>query len=128
MIGSAERQAGGSQCAAKRLSAVRRRRSGSNFMAPSTEALHQMRPDRVRHRHRQALPQCDEGAVLGVERIVLRDAGAPVKAVLVGERRGLEAPVSLEVEGTGPLLAAAEVEDADASLARAAHQLPILEV
>src|SRR6185503_2541820 len=50
------------------------------------------------------------------------------KAVLVGERRGLEAPVSLEVEGTGPLLAAAEVEDADASLARAAHQLPVLEV
>src|SRR5262249_23593812 len=87
-------------------------------------AVPEMRADRVRHRHRQALPQRDEGAVFRVERIVLRDARAAVEAVLVGERRGLEAPVALEVEGAGALLAAAEVEDAHALLARPAHQPP----
>src|ERR1051325_2859380 len=71
------------------------------------------------HRHRQSLPQRDEGAVFRVERIVLRDARAAVEAVLVGERRGLEAPVALEVEGAGALLAAGGVADAHAFLARA---------
>src|SRR5512138_914290 len=120
MIGSAERQARGSRCELKRLSAVRKRRSGSNFITPSTKALHEMRTERVRHRHRQALPQRDEGAVLRVERVVLRNARAPIEAVLVGERRGLETPVFLEVVRPRALLAAAEVEDADAPLARAA--------
>src|SRR3954462_455846 len=87
-----------------------------------------MRTERVGDPHRQAVPQCDERAVLRVERIVLRDARAPVEAVLIGERCRLETPVPLEVVGAGSLLAAAEVEDADASLARAAHQLPVLEV
>src|SRR6185369_11343362 len=104
MIGSAERQARGSRCGLRRLSAVRRRLSGSNFIAPSAKALHEMRTKRVGERHRQALPQRDEGPVLRVEPIVLRDARAPVEAVLVGQRGGLETPVLLEVEGTGPLL------------------------
>src|SRR3954463_16464715 len=128
MIGSVEAQARGSRRALKRLSAIRSRRSGSNFIAPSAQALHEMRTERVGDPHRQALPQCNEGPVLRVERIVLRDARAPIEAVLIGERRGLETPVPLEVVGAGSLLAAAEVEDADAALARAAHQLPVLEV
>src|ERR1044071_8183635 len=128
MIGSAARQARGSRCGLRPLSAVSRRLSGSNFIASSAKALHEMRTERVGERDRQALPQCDEGPVLRVERIVLRDARAPVEAVLVGQRDGLETPVLLEVEGTGPLLAAAEVENADALLAGAAHQLPVLEV
>src|SRR6185503_595634 len=128
MAGSAERQPHGGAGEANRASAARSRRwFASNFMRPSAQAPHEMRADRVRHRHRQALPQRDEGAVFRVERIVLRDARAAVEAVLVGERRGLEAPVALEVEGAGALLAAAEVEDAHAFLARAAHQLPVLE-
>src|ERR1051325_827583 len=125
MAGSAERQPHGGAGEANRASAARSRRwFASNFMRPSAQAPHEMRGDRVRHR--QALPQRDEGAVFRVERIVLRDARAAVEAVLVGERRGLEAPVALEVEGAGALLAAAEVEDAHAFLARAAHQLPVL--
>src|ERR1051326_7296995 len=84
---------------ASNAAARSRRWFASNFMRPSAQAPHEMRADRVRHRHRQALPQRDEGAVFRVERIVLRDARAAVEAVLVGERRGLEAPVALEVEG-----------------------------
>src|ERR1051325_11149197 len=105
MAGSAERQPHGGAGEANRASARSRRWFASNFMRPSAQAPREMRADRVRHRHRQALPQRDEGAVFRVERIVLRDARAAVEAVLVGERRGLEAPVALEVEGAGALLA-----------------------
>ena len=59
---------------------------------------------------RQAPPGLDQQLVLGVGRVVLRHRVALVQAVLVVQRRRLEAPVLLEGVGAGALLAAAVVE------------------
>src|SRR5256885_5683983 len=84
------------------------------------QALHEVRTDDVRDPDRQAPPQRDQRPVLRIERVVLRDFRAPVEAVFVGERRGLEAPVLLEIERSGALLAAPEVEYAGALAGSAA--------
>src|SRR5512139_3205168 len=94
----------------------------------SAEAANDERPDRICDWHGQLAPKSDEGAVLGVERVVLWNALALEEHELVVQRRRLEAPVLLEVERAGAALAAAVVEELVAPLAGATHQLPVLEV
>src|SRR5436305_5968008 len=94
----------------------------------SAEASHDVRTHAVRNRKRQSLPQRDERAVLRVCRIVLGNSVAVVEAVFVMQRLRLEAPVLLECERSGSALAAAVVEDVQATLTGTAHELPILEI
>ena len=65
---------------------------------------------------------------LGIGRAEVRHLRALHEVVLVVQRLGLEAPVGLEVEGSGAALAAAIVEDAAALFACALHHLPVHEV
>src|SRR5947209_16514989 len=84
--------------------------------------------DGVHHTARQAPPYRDRRRIARIHRIVLRDGAAGHEVILVGQRRGLEAPVLLEIEGPGAALAAAEIEQPHAALAGAPHHLPVLEV
>ena len=73
-------------------------------------------------------PECDQQAVLRVERIVLGNAVPAVEAIFVGERSRLQSPVLLERERSRAALAPAKVEAAQATLAGSAQQLPVLEI
>jgi hypothetical protein len=67
----------------------------------SAQAAHDERPQPVGHADGHAPPGLDQQLVLGVVGVVLRHGVALVQAVLVVQRRGLEAPVLLE--GIGPV-------------------------
>src|SRR6185369_16299591 len=94
----------------------------------SSQMTRQARADEVDQRARQPAPQLDGALVLRVGGVVLRNRFALEERVLVVQRRRLEAPVLLEVERARAALGAPVVEDANAALASAAHQLPVLEV
>src|SRR5690606_18126568 len=87
------------------------RHGGAASMA-SAEPAHQVRSERVHEPSRQPPPGGDQQPVARVQRVVLRDAVTSEQPVLVAQRRRLEAPVALEVEGPGAALAAPIVEDA----------------
>src|SRR6516165_1906956 len=87
-----------------------------------------MRTDEIRDRERQPAPQRDQRAVLGIQRIVLRNRTAAEESVFVMQRYGLESPVLLELERPRAPLAPSIVEHLESTLARAAHELPIFEI
>src|SRR5262245_12284837 len=106
---------------------------GSTGMArvqcePLPEVANNVGTQAVRDRQREAPPEGDEGTILRIERVRVRDLVPAQERVLVVQRLRLEAPVLLEVERTGAALAPAVVEDPAAALRAAAHQLPVLEV
>src|SRR5215510_6787972 len=95
---------------------------------PLPEVANNVGSQPVRDRQREPPPKSDEGAVLRIERVRVRDLVPAEERVLVVQRLRLEAPVPLEVERARAALAPAVVEDLAAALAAAAHQLPVLEV
>ena len=82
------------------------------------EAADERRPEQVGDGQRQPLPGGDHQLVFRVDRVVVRQPGAGAQPVAVVQRLRLEPPVLLEVEGAGARLAAAEVEQPRAALAR----------
>src|SRR5215471_1939527 len=75
-----------------------------------------------------APPHRDQRTVLRVERVVLGNRSALEQVELIEQRRGLESPVLLERERSRVAFAAAVIEYPDSALARAPHELPVLEI
>ena len=92
------------------------------------KVANQSRSETIGNPEGQTPPQGDEGAVLGIQGVVL-GYGIPLEeAVLIRQRSRLETPVLLEAERPGAGLAAAIVENATPPGAGVAHQLPVLEI
>jgi sugar transferase (PEP-CTERM/EpsH1 system associated) len=94
----------------------------------SGETAAQQGRDGVGDGQGQAAPRLDHGPVPGIGRV---DVGHPAGAdqpIVVSDRARLEAPVALEAEGTGSVLAAPEIEHGAPAVGGPAHQLPIHQV